>query len=49
MAESGRVGALIELDAGFSAILTARENIYVNGAVLGFTRPRHPKNSCMVL
>jgi len=32
----GRVGALIELGAGFNPILTARENIYTNGAVLGF-------------
>ena len=31
----GRVGALIQLGAGFSAILTGRENIYINGAVLG--------------
>ncbi len=34
----GRVGALIELGAGFNNILTGRENIYNNGAVLGFTR-----------
>lgn len=34
----GRVGALIELGAGFNPILTARENIYVNGAVLGFSK-----------
>jgi len=34
----GRVGALIELGAGFSPILTGRENIYVNGSVLGFTK-----------
>ena len=34
----GRVGALIELGAGFNPILTARENIYVNGSVLGFPR-----------
>ena len=34
----GRVGALIELGAGFSPILTGRENIYINGAVLGFTK-----------
>lgn len=34
----GRVGALIELGAGFNAILSGRENIYNNGAVLGFTR-----------
>ncbi|MCH2204149.1 MAG: ABC transporter ATP-binding protein, partial [Fuerstiella sp.] len=34
----GRVGALIALGAGFNPILTGRENIYVNGAVLGFSR-----------
>ena len=34
---TGRVGALIELGAGFNPILTGRENIYNNGAVLGFT------------
>lgn len=34
----GKVGALIELGAGFNPILTGRENIYNNGAVLGFSR-----------
>ncbi len=34
----GRVGALIELGAGFNPILTGRENIYNNGSVLGFTK-----------
>ncbi|TDP00888.1 ABC transporter ATP-binding protein [Flavobacterium sp. 245] len=34
----GRVCALIELGAGFNPILTGRENIYNNGAVLGFSR-----------
>jgi lipopolysaccharide transport system ATP-binding protein len=34
----GRVGALIELNAGFNPILTGRENIYVNGQVLGLTK-----------
>ena len=34
----GRVGALIALGAGFNPILTGRENIYVNGSVLGFSR-----------
>ncbi|MBF0454843.1 MAG: ABC transporter ATP-binding protein [Magnetococcales bacterium] len=31
----GRVGALIQLGAGFSPILSGRENIHINGAVLG--------------
>lgn len=35
---TGRVGALIELGAGFNPILSGRENIYNNGAVLGFTK-----------
>ena len=34
----GRIGALIELGAGFNPILTGRENIYNNGAVLGLTK-----------
>jgi len=34
----GRVGALIELGAGFNPLLTGRENIYINAAVLGITR-----------
>jgi lipopolysaccharide transport system ATP-binding protein len=31
----GRVGALIQLGAGFSPILSGRENIHINAAVLG--------------
>jgi len=34
----GRVGALIALGAGFNPILSGRENIYVNGSVLGLTK-----------
>ena len=34
----GRVGALIELAAGFNPILTGRENVYVGGAVLGLSK-----------
>lgn len=34
----GKVGALIELGAGFNSLLTGRENIYNNGAVLGFSK-----------
>jgi ABC-type polysaccharide/polyol phosphate transport system ATPase subunit len=34
----GRVGALIALGAGFNPILTGRENIYVNGGVLGLNK-----------
>lgn len=34
----GRVGALIAVGAGFHPLLTGRENIYVNGAILGMGR-----------
>jgi lipopolysaccharide transport system ATP-binding protein len=34
----GRVGALISLGAGFNPILTGRENVYVNGSVLGLKK-----------
>lgn len=34
----GTIAPLIELGAGFDADLTARENIYLNGSVLGFSR-----------
>lgn len=33
----GKIGALIELGAGFNPILTGRENIYINGQILGFS------------
>jgi len=34
----GRVGALIQLGAGFHPQLTGRENVYVNGQILGMRR-----------
>lgn len=34
----GRVGAMIALGAGFNPVLTGRENIIVNGSVLGLSR-----------
>ncbi len=34
----GKVGALIEVGAGFHPLLTGRENIYVNGAILGMSK-----------
>ena len=35
---TGRVGALIELGTGFHPVLSGRENIYVNAAILGLSR-----------
>lgn len=34
----GRVGALIEIGAGFHDDFSGRENVYMNGAILGFSR-----------
>ncbi|MBN2374030.1 ABC transporter ATP-binding protein [bacterium] len=34
----GRVQALIELGAGFSPILTGRENVYINASILGISK-----------
>ena len=34
----GRVGALIELGAGFHPEMTGRENVYLNGVIMGMTR-----------
>lgn len=34
----GRIGALIAVGSGFHPLLTGRENIYVNGAILGMTK-----------
>jgi ABC-2 type transport system ATP-binding protein len=34
----GRVAALLELGAGFQAELTGRENVFLNGAILGMSK-----------
>ena len=38
IAVAGRVGALIELGAGFHPELTGRENVYLNASILGFKK-----------
>jgi lipopolysaccharide transport system ATP-binding protein len=38
MVVNGRLSALIEVSAGFHQDLTGRENIYLNGAILGMTK-----------
>lgn len=41
---NGRVGSLLELGAGFHQDLTGRENIFLNGSLLGFTKKELLRN-----
>ena len=36
---NGRVSALLELGSGFNPEFSGRDNVYLNGAILGFSKP----------
>lgn len=41
---TGKIAALIEIGAGFHAELSGRENIYINGSMLGFSKKEIDEN-----
>lgn len=43
---NGNIAALLELASGFDGDLTVKENTYLRGAMLGYTRPF--MNKCMI-
>ena len=40
----GRIASLLEVGTGFHPEMTGRENIYLNGAILGMTKRKLPLN-----
>lgn len=45
----GKVGGLIALGAGFNGILSGRENIRINGAILGYSRDEIEKRMNQII
>lgn len=41
---NGNIAPMMELGAGFDQDLTARENIYLNGAILGYSKGFYRRN-----
>ena len=49
IAIQGRVGALLELGAGFHPELTGRENVYISGVIAGLTRAEIDKKFHLIV
>lgn len=45
----GRISPLLELGAGFDPELTGRENVYLNGAILGYSKAEIDECFCQIV